>query len=102
MLMGEEMIVILPLIIIMSLLIHKAKMSQQKAVIISTIITALLFGAIHLATYDWNLFQCFAMVALSHIPFTIVSLKHDFIVPGMVGHIFLDWLIFGIYIATQL
>ncbi|MCC3868033.1 type II CAAX prenyl endopeptidase Rce1 family protein [Terrisporobacter mayombei] len=102
MIAGEEILVILPLIIFISLLVHKTKISQSKAVIISTIITAIIFGAIHLPTYQWNMFQCFLVVALTRIPFTIVSLKSDSIIPGMIGHIGFDWIIFAGMIISQL
>lgn len=102
MLAGEEILVILPLIIFVSLLVHKTKISQSKAVVISTIITAIIFGAIHLPTYQWNMFQCFLVVALTRIPFTIVSLKSDSIVPGIIGHITFDWIIFAGMIISQL
>lgn len=102
MLAGEEILVILPLIIFVSLLIHKTKISQSKAIIIATIITAIIFGAIHLPTYQWNIFQCFLVVALTRIPFTIVSLKSDSIIAGIIGHIAFDWIIFLGMIISQL
>lgn len=102
MLAGEEILVILPLIIFVSLLIHKTKISQSKAIIIATIITAIIFGAIHLPTYQWNIFQCFLVVALTRIPFTIVSLKSDSIIAGIIGHIAFDWIIFSGMIISQL
>ncbi len=102
MLAGEEILVILPLIIFVSLLIHKTKISQSKAIIIATIITAIIFGAIHLPTYQWNIFQCFLVVALTRIPFTIVSLKSDSIIAGVIGHIAFDWIIFSGMIISQL
>lgn len=102
MIAGEEILVILPLIIFVSLLIHKTKISQSKAIIIATIITAIIFGAIHLPTYQWNIFQCFLVVALTRIPFTIVSLKSDSIIAGIIGHIAFDWIIFSGMIISQL
>lgn len=102
MIAGEEILVILPLIIFVSLLIHKTKISQSKAIIIATIITAIIFGAIHLPTYQWNIFQCFLVVALTRIPFTIVSLKSDSIIAGIIGHIAFDWIIFLGMIISQL
>ncbi|WP_346939973.1 type II CAAX prenyl endopeptidase Rce1 family protein [uncultured Clostridium sp.] len=102
MLAGEEILVTLPLLIFVSLLVHKTKISQSKAVMISTIVTAIIFGAIHLPTYQWNIFQCFLVVALTRIPFTIVSLKSDSIISGIIGHIVFDWMIFAGYIISQL
>lgn len=102
MLAGEEILVTVPLVIIVSLLIHKTKISKSKAVIISTILTAIIFGAIHLPTYQWNLFQCFVVVALTRIPFTIVSLKSDSMITGIAGHIVFDWIIFAGMIISQL
>ena len=102
MLAGEEILVTLPLIIFVSLFINKIKISQSKAVIISTIITAIIFGAIHLPTYQWNIFQCFLVIALTRIPFTIASLKSDSIIAGIIGHITFDWIIFTGMIISQL
>lgn len=102
MLAGEEILVTLPLIIIVSWLTHKTKISQSKAVIIATILTCIVFGAIHLSTYQWNLFQCFVVVALTRIPFTIVSLKFDSMIAGIVGHVAFDWIIFAGMIISQL
>lgn len=99
---GEEIIVLLPLIIIVALLVKKAHINQTVAVVIATILTALMFGAIHLQTYQWNLFQCFVVVALTRLPFTIVSLKSNSIITGLIGHIIYDWIIFGFMIATAL
>lgn len=102
MLAGEEILVTLPLIIIVSLLINKTKLSQSKAVIIATILTAIIFGAMHLSTYQWNLFQCFVTVALTRIPFTIASLKSDSMISGIIGHIAFDWILFAGMIISQL
>lgn len=98
MLCGEEIIVILPLIIIVSLLVHKKIVSEKTAIIIATILTSIMFGAIHLPTYKWNLFQCFVVIGLTRIPFTISSLRSNSIIAGIIGHITYDWIIFFIMI----
>lgn len=102
MLSGEEIIVILPLIILVSLLVHKTKISKKIAVVIATIVTAIMFGSLHLPTYQWNLFQCFGIIALSRVPFTIASLKSDSIISGIICHISYDWVMFAVMIISQL
>lgn len=94
MLAGEELIVTVPLVILVSLLVHKAKMTQTKAIIISTVVTAIMFGALHLPTYNWNLFQCFVIIAITRIPFTLVTLKTNTMLSGLLAHITYDWIIF--------
>lgn len=102
MLSGEEIIVILPLIIIVSLLVNKTKISKKVALIISTIVTAIMFGSLHLPTYQWNLFQCFGIIAMARVPFTIASLKSNSMVSGIICHISYDWLTFVVLIISQL
>ncbi len=102
MLIGEELFVTLPLVIIVIFLVKKAKLSQSRAVIIATVITAILFGAIHLPTYQWNVFQCFVIIGLTRIPFTIATLKTNSMVSGVIAHIIYDWCIFIYIIIEQL
>lgn len=102
MLSGEEIIVILPLIIIVSLLVHKIKISKKVAIIIATIVTAIMFGSLHLPTYQWNLFQCFGIIAMARVPFTIASLKSNSMISGIICHISYDWVMFAIMIISQL
>lgn len=101
MLTGEELFVTLPLVIIVIFLVRKVKMSQSNAVIIATIVTAILFGAIHLPTYQWNLFQCFVIIGLTRIPFTIATLKTNSMVSGVIAHIIYDWCIFIYMIIVE-
>lgn len=102
MLIGEELFVTVPLIIIVILLVKKVKISQSSAVIVATIITSLLFGAIHLPTYQWNLFQSFVIIGLTRIPFTIATLKTNSMLSGVIAHIAYDWSGFILIILTQL
>ncbi len=50
------------------------------------LITAVLFGALHLPTYQWNLFQCLVIIGVTRIPFTIATLKSNSMVSGVIAH----------------
>ncbi len=102
MLIGEELIVTLPLMILIVLLVQRTKLSQSKAVVIAAVITAVLFGALHLPTYQWILFQCLVVIGVTRIPFTIATLKSNSMVSGVIAHIIYDWIIFGRLILAQI
>ncbi|MGX7202785.1 hypothetical protein BCR22_09830 [Enterococcus plantarum] len=100
MLAGEEIITTIPLI----LLVHIAlqyKVERKTAIIGSVILTNLMFGSLHLSTYDWNWFQCLVVIGLTRIPFTWATLKTNSIWAGTIIHIAFDWLIFiGVILGT--
>lgn len=100
MLVGEEIITTIPLI----LLIHIAlryKIERKTAIISSVILTSLMFGSLHLSTYDWNWFQCLVVIGLTRIPFTWATLKTNSIWAGTIIHVAFDWLIFiGVLLAN--
>lgn len=90
---GEELITIIPLIIIVNLLLHM-KVSKKWAITLAVIVTCILFGALHLSTYNWNLYQCFVVIGIARLPFTLATLKQNTIWAGIVAHIVFDWSLF--------
>ena len=97
---GEELIIIVPFIILMNLMI-KIGMKEKTSIILLVILTSILFGALHLSTYDWNFYQCFIVIGLTRIPFTIASIKQNSIWAGIISHIIFDWSIFIILVITS-
>lgn len=91
---GEEILVILPLLIIATLIYKEHKGNSKSAIVIATIITAIMFGALHLPAYKGNLYQSLICIGLARVPFTIASLKHDTIWSGIIIHIVYDFSIF--------
>ena len=98
---GEELIIIVPFIILMNLMI-KVGVKEKNSIILLVILTSILFGALHLSTYDWNFYQCFVVVGLTRIPFTIASIKQDSIWAGIISHIIFDWSLFVVVVITSI
>ncbi|MFD2307112.1 CPBP family intramembrane glutamic endopeptidase [Enterococcus termitis] len=100
MLPGEEIITMIPLILLVHVALHY-NIERKTAIIGSVILTSLMFGALHLSTYDWNWFQCLIVIGLTRIPFTWATLKTDSLWAGTIIHIAFDWLIFiGVLLAS--
>jgi uncharacterized protein len=96
MLLGEELITIILLIIIANLL-----GGTRKALIVAVIISTLIFGFLHLPTYDWNFAQVIFIIAAARIPFTLASLRSDSLYTGLLIHITYDWIIFILVILSH-
>ncbi len=100
MLAGEEIITTIPLILLIHLALNY-NVERKTAIIGSVILTSLMFGSLHLSTYDWNWFQCLVVIGLTRIPFTWATLKTNSIWAGTIIHIAFDWLIFiGVMLST--
>lgn len=89
MLLGEELITFVLLLVIVNLL-----GGTRKALFIAIIVSALIFGFLHLPTYNWNFAQVIFIIAAARIPFTLASLRSDSMYTGLFVHITYDWIIF--------
>ena len=58
--------------------------------------SSLLFGLIHLPTYDWNLIQCIVVIGTARMVLTLgwILTKNIWVSTG--AHIINDWLLFGV------
>lgn len=95
-LFGEEVITLLPFLAILYGLSHGLGMRRKGAVIGAWLITALLFGLIHLPTYGWNLIQCIVVIGSARLMLTLpwIMTKNIWVSTG--AHIINDWLLFSI------
>ncbi|MGR6410669.1 CPBP family intramembrane glutamic endopeptidase [Staphylococcus aureus] len=96
-LIGEELItaaVCLPFLIILLKIFPK-----KVAIMIAVLLSSLTFGAIHLPTYDWNIYQSLIVISTIRLPFTFMWFKSRSILGGAIPHIVLDYIII---IATLL
>lgn len=91
-LVGEEMITAAATMPFFSLL--QKKYNQRTALILASIIGAILFGSMHVVAYDFNLYQCIVAVGLTRLPFNWLWFKSDSLWPGIIAHIIYDWALF--------
>jgi membrane protease YdiL (CAAX protease family) len=95
-LFGEELLVVVMLVIL-----EKILPKNRNGLIIASIISALIFGACHLSTYDWNLWQSIIVIGFTRLPFTYVWYKSDknLLVNGL-SHYLYDNLLFLITVLV--
>ncbi|MEK4235766.1 type II CAAX endopeptidase family protein [Paenibacillus sp. FSL H8-0261] len=94
-LIGEELLTILPFLAIMQLCFIGFKMSRKASVFIALIVTALIFGALHLKTYNFNFAQAILGIGIARIILTLAYMKTKNIWTSIIAHILNDWAIFG-------
>lgn len=95
-LFGEEFLAIVPLLALMYLCHHKLGWSRRTALVLSWLVSSLIFGLLHLYTYDWNVPQCLVLIGGSRIVLTLgyVRTKNIWVSTG--AHILNDLAIFSL------
>jgi membrane protease YdiL (CAAX protease family) len=94
-LLGEELMTLLPFLALLQALTRRFGMGRRRAVMAAWLITALLFGLVHLPTYGWNLVQCVAVIGSARLVLTLpwILTKNIWVSTG--AHIVNDWLLFA-------
>lgn len=94
-LLGEELITILPFLAILAYLHNKAGVNRNAAVLSAWLTSAVIFGILHLPTYEWNILQCFFVIGCARLILTwaYVWTKNIWISTG--AHVINDWVLIG-------
>ncbi|WP_267908354.1 CPBP family intramembrane glutamic endopeptidase [Antrihabitans stalagmiti] len=69
--------------------------SRRSAMLAAWLVTALIFGAVHLPTYDWNVVQAVVGIGIVRLILTLGYLITKNIWVSTGAHILNDWTIFG-------
>jgi membrane protease YdiL (CAAX protease family) len=95
-LLGEEVITILPFLALLQWLTHSRSYGRKTAVVCAWVITSVLFGMLHLPTYDWNWVQCIVVIGGARMVLTLpwIMTKNLWVSTG--AHITNDWLLFAV------
>ncbi|WP_428153818.1 CPBP family glutamic-type intramembrane protease [Brevundimonas sp.] len=93
-LIGEELITILPLLAVLWLCVSRFGLSRRSALVIAFIVSTLLFAALHLPTYDWNVVQCLATIGTARIVLTLAYVVTRNLWVSATAHIANDWSLF--------
>lgn len=93
-LVGEEVITFLPFLALLQVFTLGLGLGRKAAIIGAWLITSILFGLIHLPTYDWNLIQCVVVIGSARMVLTLpwILTKNMWVSTG--AHITNDWLLF--------
>jgi membrane protease YdiL (CAAX protease family) len=94
-LLGEEVVTILPFLAVLALLTHRFGVGRKGAIVGAWVVSSLLFGLIHLPTYDWNLIQCIVVIGTARMVLTLawILTKNLWVSTG--AHVINDWLLFS-------
>ncbi|UTF60463.1 CPBP family intramembrane glutamic endopeptidase [Gilvimarinus sp. DA14] len=95
-LFGEEVLTILPLLAILYLGHQRLGLSRTKAVLLAWLLSSVIFGLVHLPSYNWNWLQCVLVIGTARLVLTLAYIKTKNILVSTGAHIINDWVIFGI------
>jgi uncharacterized protein len=94
-LFGEEVVTLLPFLALMALLSNRFGVGRKGAIVGAWLVSSLLFGLIHLPTYDWNLVQCIVIIGTARMVLTLAWILTKNIWVSTGAHIINDWLLFS-------
>lgn len=94
-LFGEEVITLLPFLALLQWFSKGFGMGRKGAIIGAWLTTSVIFGLIHLSTYDWNWIQCIVVIGSARMMLTLpwILTKNIWVSTG--AHIVNDWLLFS-------
>ncbi|PVM94172.1 CPBP family glutamic-type intramembrane protease [Caulobacter endophyticus] len=95
-LLGEELVTILPFLALLTLLHGRLGLSKGAAIAGAWIVSAIIFGLLHLPTYGWNLMQVLLVIGVSRLVLTIPYLLTKSVWSSFAAHLALDWSIFAL------
>ena len=93
-LLGEELFTVLPFLAVVYLCYSRAGFSRGRSVLIAWLLSALLFGLMHLPVYDWNLLQCVVVIGSARLVLTLAYIKTKNLWVSYGAHLINDWTIF--------
>lgn len=93
-LIGEELITILPLLAVLWLCVSRFGLSRRRALVIAVIASTLLFAALHLPTYGWNVVQCLGTIGTARLVLTLAYVLTRNLWVSVTAHVANDWSLF--------
>lgn len=95
-LVGEEVVTVLPLLAVTWFCTAKMGIGRRGALAAGIAVSTLLFAAMHLPTYDWNVVQCFAVIGTARLVLTAAYLRTGNLWVSCGAHVLNDWSIFAV------
>jgi membrane protease YdiL (CAAX protease family) len=95
-LFGEEVITLLPFLALLQMFTRGLGLGRKSDIIGAWLVSSVIFGLIHLPTYDWNLIQCLVIIGTARMVLTLpwIMTKNIWVSTG--AHILNDWLLLGV------
>jgi len=89
-------ITLLPFLALLQVFAKGFGVGRMGAIIGAWLISSLIFGLIHLPTYDWNLIQCIVVIGSARMVLTLPRILTKNIRVSTGAHIVNDWLLFSL------
>lgn len=99
-LLGEELVTVLPLLALLTLFHRGLRLPRCAAVAAAWIGSALIFGALHLPTYQWHLGQALLVIGAARLVLTLPFLITKNVWSSFVAHLTHDWSLFAMVLAA--
>lgn len=93
-LLGEELLVVIPFLAVLSALHLKYGVSRKKAIVWAWFVSAMWFGAVHFPAYQWNVIQALVIIGGARIALTLAFIRTKNIWVSTGAHIINDWALF--------
>jgi hypothetical protein len=90
-LIGEELFGVLPFLAVLWLCITRLGMSRRAGITVALVVSALIFGAAHLPTYDWHYGQALIGIGSARIFLTLAFIATRNLWVSSGAHILNDW-----------
>ncbi len=94
-LLGEEVVTMLPFLAVLTWLSNRPGWGRRGAVVGAWVASSLIFGLMHLPTYDWNLIQCLAVIGTARMVLSLAYILTKNLWVSTGAHIINDWLLFS-------
>ncbi|MFI2103486.1 CPBP family intramembrane glutamic endopeptidase [Isoptericola sp. NPDC019693] len=94
-LVGEEVFTVLPLLAVLTLGMSVLRLSRRSSLVLAVVVSALLFAALHLPTYGWNVLQCVLVIGTARVILLIPYLVTKNLTASATAHVLNDWALFG-------
>jgi len=92
-LVGEEVLTIIPILALLHLLIARAGLSRTSALLMAWLGSAVMFGLLHLSTYNWDFVQCLLIIGTARLVLSLAYIKTKNLWVSSGAHILNDWLL---------
>lgn len=92
-LFGEEVLTLLPFLALLQWCTTRGGMGRKSAILVTWLTTSLIFGLLHLPTYDWNWIQCLVIIGSARVVLTLpwILTKNLWVSTG--AHVLNDWML---------
>lgn len=98
-LIGEEILTVLPFLALLTWLAGPLGWPRRRAIVGAWAVSAVLFGALHLPTYGWNIAQSLVIISASRAVLWLAYLRTRNLSVASLAHILNDGLMLGLAFA---